>query len=180
MSSVSHRLINQILSSGLYPSLSAFRLDYEISKSFSILFATSENSSRRHKSYSTLPVPEWLKNSQANISTLKESDYQEIRFHLAQVHNTRDVLRSVLNKQTLCYSRFPNYEQRLRELRAYMDSCNPTGLRALWRDKRNTLNYYTFWGVIVFGTLSVVLAIFSLGVSAAQTYATFKALHPGP
>jgi hypothetical protein len=46
----------------------------------------------------------------------------------------------------------------------------------LWKDKRDTLRYYTFWGVIFFGSLSVIVAIISLAVSIAQTVASFKAL----
>ena len=34
----------------------------------------------------------------------------------------------------------------------------PTSLVQLWRDKRNTLQWWTFWAVIVFGTIGTVLA----------------------
>jgi hypothetical protein len=57
-----------------------------------------------------------------------------------------------------------------------MGSQKPRGLRQLWKDNRDSLNYYTFWGVIIFGLLSVFLGFFSLAVSVAQTIASFRAL----
>ncbi|KAA6413719.1 MAG: hypothetical protein FRX48_02080 [Lasallia pustulata] len=36
------------------------------------------------------------------------------------------------------YSSYPEYKDRLRILRAYMDSRRPKGFRGLWRDKRDT------------------------------------------
>jgi len=58
-----------------------------------------------------------------------------------------------------------------------MDTQKPTSFWQLWKDKRDRLNYYTFLAVIIFGSLSIVLAFFSLAVSIAQTYAAFKALN---
>ena len=109
-----------------------------------------------------------------------EDTYLETLAHLNNYQNQDpkydQILGSVFAKEVLQYSEFPVYEKRLRRLRAYMDSCNPTGLRTLWLDKRNSANYYTFWGVIIFGTLSVFLALFSLVVSIVQTIAAYKAL----
>jgi hypothetical protein len=48
-----------------------------------------------------------------------------------------------------------------------MDSQKPRGIRQLWRGKSDVLNYYTFWGVITFGALSVFLALASLAVGIA-------------
>jgi len=79
-------------------------------------------------------------------------------------------------KTPLSYDHFPVFEARLRQLRLHMDNQKPRGLRQLWRDNRDSLNYYTFWGVIIFGVLSVILAMFSLAVSVAQTVAAFRSL----
>lgn len=78
------------------------------------------------------------------------------------------------------YSSYPDYEDRLRVLRAYMDSKKPKGFRGLWRDKRDTYSYYTFWGVIIFGGVSVLLGLLSLFASILQTIAAWKALDPPP
>ncbi|KAL2069543.1 hypothetical protein VTL71DRAFT_14222 [Oculimacula yallundae] len=56
-----------------------------------------------------------------------------------------------------------------------MDNQAPTGIRGLWRDKRNSYSFYTLWLVIIFGGTSILLALLSLAVSAAQTWAAF---HP--
>lgn len=74
------------------------------------------------------------------------------------------------------YSTYPEYEDRLRILRAYMDTKKPKGFRGLWRDKRDTYSYYTFWGVIIFGGISVLLGLLSLIASVLQTIASWKAL----
>jgi hypothetical protein len=87
------------------------------------------------------------------------------------------ILTASLNKNTIPYSQFPAFETRLRQLRSYMDSQKPRGIRQLWHDNRDSLNYYTFWGVIIFGGLSVFLALFSLAVGIAQAVASFQALH---
>jgi hypothetical protein len=57
-----------------------------------------------------------------------------------------------------------------------MDSKQPQTLRQLWKDNRDALTYYTFWGVIIFGGLSVLPAFFSLTIGIAQTVAAFKTL----
>jgi len=86
------------------------------------------------------------------------------------------VLQAAVNKRPLQYSEFPIFQTRLRQLRHYMDQQRPRGFRQLWRDRRDTLSYYTFWGVIIFGCASVVLALLGLGVGVAQTVAAFESL----
>lgn len=71
--------------------------------------------------------------------------------------------------ERISYSQFPIYGDRLRELRTFMDTQQPKGLRALWRDKRNSNTYYPFWFVALFGSLSVFLAACALAVLIAQT-----------
>lgn len=95
---------------------------------------------------------------------------------------TRDHLQFRLSKpggllhERLSYAQFPFYGDRLRELRFYMDSQRPKGLRALWRDRRDSNTYYTFWFVVIFGSLSVFLAAGALAVSIVQTWATFHSV----
>lgn len=88
----------------------------------------------------------------------------------------RRTQNAALNKISIAFAEFPVLEPRLRQLRHYMDTQKPRGIRQLWRDNRDSSNYYTFWLVVGFGLLSVTLAMFSLAVSAAQTWASFRAL----
>ena len=73
------------------------------------------------------------------------------------------ILTAALTKAPILYSEFPIFETRLRQLRHYIDSPKPPGLRHIWRDKRDSLSYYTFWGVIIFGLLSVFIVFFFFG-----------------
>ncbi|THV44763.1 hypothetical protein BGAL_0583g00050 [Botrytis galanthina] len=91
-----------------------------------------------------------------------------------------DMTPEAHQKITFEYSNFRTFENRVRQLKFYMDSQKPRGFRQLWRDKRDALNYYTFWGVIIFGASTLFLAIVSLAVSAAQAVAAFKALDMPP
>ena len=102
---------------------------------------------------------------------------------LTLLHRARDV-PDIADKydsvphlpQSVPYSYFGRYEDRLRVLRHYMDTRKPTGLRNLWHDRRDSLTYWTFWAVITFGGLSVVLAALGLAVGIIQAYASLKAL----
>ncbi len=83
---------------------------------------------------------------------------------------------SALNKDPISYSQFPIFEKRLRQLRHHMDNQKPRGFRQLWNDRRDSLTYYTFWGVIVLGIITVFLALASLAVGVVQAVASFQAL----
>ncbi|KAF7939821.1 hypothetical protein EAE99_001626 [Botrytis elliptica] len=83
---------------------------------------------------------------------------------------------AILNNSEVSYRHFGPLEHRVRILREYMDRQKPRGFRQLWRDSRDSFNYYTFWGVIIFGVVSIFLAMASLAVSISQTYASFKSL----
>jgi hypothetical protein len=77
---------------------------------------------------------------------------------------------------TRAFSHFPRFEPRLRELKFYMDNQKPRGWYHMWKDNRDRIQHVTFWAVLVFGTISVALALGSLAVSSAQTAAAFEAL----
>jgi len=47
------------------------------------------------------------------------------------------------HKNRILFGQFPIMETRLRQLRLYMDSQKPRGIRQLWADNRDSLNYYT-------------------------------------
>lgn len=74
------------------------------------------------------------------------------------------------------FSNFPRFEQRLRQLKFYMDNQKPRGWYQMWKDKRDRVQHVTFWAVLVFGTISIALALGRLAVSSAQTAAAFQAL----
>ena len=150
--------------------LRAFDLNMEISSSWGLLFTTSNQCTKRNiTNYDQLSKPFWVSDENAKMQKSR---------HLKGWHSwdTPPDVGHLGHRITKPYSQFPIFENRLRKLVFYMDAQKPQGLRQLWRDKRDTLNFYTFWGVIIFGGLSVFLALFSLAVSIAQTVASFRAL----
>ncbi len=60
-----------------------------------------------------------------------------------------------------------------------MNSRKPRNFMELWHDNRDALSYYTVWGALIFGAVTIILTVLSLGFSAAQTVASFKALEQG-
>ena len=65
---------------------------------------------------------------------------------------------------------FPIFGARLLALQEYNERQKPTRARDLWRDRRNPLQWYTFWAVIWVGSISIILGTLQLAVSIAQLY----------
>ncbi|KAI1737182.1 hypothetical protein F4680DRAFT_468382 [Xylaria scruposa] len=63
---------------------------------------------------------------------------------------------------------FPLFGQRLVKLQTFSRRQQPSKLTDLWRDRRDTLQWYTFWAVLVVGGLSILLSVLQLSVSIAQ------------
>ncbi|MCJ1379106.1 hypothetical protein MMC17_002206 [Xylographa soralifera] len=75
------------------------------------------------------------------------------------------------------YADFGPFEDRVRELKTFLDSRKPRTLRQLWKDARDATSWWSFWLVVLFGCLGTFLAFASLAMSIAQTVGTFKSLH---
>ncbi|KAF7931548.1 uncharacterized protein EAE98_004284 [Botrytis deweyae] len=170
-------------------------LKADIEKTWAILFSittlgeNSKNKSRvreklKHE-YETI-MDEDRNPIHTDIQTLKEYHMPWIEddsatgrvqsYYESRWENLQGIIKSKQDKSTIAYSNFGMFEDRVRDLRQYMDHQRPHGLRQLLRDSRDALNYYTFMGVIIFGLLTVFLALASFFVGVAQTYAAFKAL----
>ncbi|KAH7310844.1 hypothetical protein B0I35DRAFT_439788 [Stachybotrys elegans] len=76
----------------------------------------------------------------------------------------------------LPYERYPELGPRVRILMQFMEKQKPRGLLALWRDKRDSTSWYTFWTAVVLGVAAFMLALASVGLSGARTWASFQAL----
>jgi hypothetical protein len=70
------------------------------------------------------------------------------------------------------------FEEQLRILKGFMDGKKPRTIRQLWSDARDATSWWTFWAVLFFGILSLLLAFGSLVVGIAQTVGTFEAIRP--
>ncbi|KAI1420539.1 hypothetical protein F5Y12DRAFT_788172 [Xylaria sp. FL1777] len=63
---------------------------------------------------------------------------------------------------------FPILGSRLATIQEFNLRQQPSKLRDLWRDRRNPLQWYTFWAVIIVGGLSILLAILQLVAAIVQ------------
>lgn len=57
---------------------------------------------------------------------------------------------------------------RIASLQQQMYNLKPRGWRELWKDKRDSAQWYTFWAVIIFGGSSIILATVQVVLQAAQ------------
>ncbi|KAL8645083.1 MAG: hypothetical protein Q9226_007461 [Calogaya cf. arnoldii] len=178
------------LCAGLHDDKSLDRLE-EIYRTLDMILHSTRDPKKTKKQYQNLEAPEWLsltagENSrspsqdEAVAKPLSQFDVDrglnrpkysyEIKEHLTPVTTFPVVER-------ISYLEFPCYYHRLEELRRYMDSRQPRGLRALWRDRRNTNAYYTFWLVTLFGGFGVLLGLLTLAVAIVQAWGQLQALH---
>jgi hypothetical protein len=134
--------------------------------------------------YGLLPVPQWLRvfygteKGSLDVQSAKNMAYflqpnrprvSDIEYHL---ENAKTKL-----PPTQLFEKYLCWEDRLRKLKAHLDSQKPTGIQGLWADKRDSSQWFTFWAVIIIGGVSLVIACLGLAVSIAQTVGTFKGLH---
>lgn len=63
---------------------------------------------------------------------------------------------------------FPMFGQRLAKLQEFNLRQQPNKLRDLWRDRRNPLQWYTFWAVLIFGICSLLLTLLQVLIGVAQ------------
>ncbi|KAH0556662.1 hypothetical protein GP486_005534 [Trichoglossum hirsutum] len=65
---------------------------------------------------------------------------------------------------------FTFFGPRLLTLQRYNMRQQPSKMKDLWRDRRNPLQWYTFWAVLWIGGATLVLGLLQLLVGIAQTY----------
>lgn len=71
-------------------------------------------------------------------------------------------------KNIYSQSDFPYLGNRLLVLQRHVDSLNPSDLRTLYYDRRNVLQFYTFWAVLVVGGISILLSLAQTVLTAVQ------------
>jgi hypothetical protein len=74
------------------------------------------------------------------------------------------------------YDDFPYFGERIRYLKLVLQEQKPRTLKELWRDSRATLQWWTFWLVMIVGIPNLAFALGSLVTSVFQTWAAYKAL----
>lgn len=63
---------------------------------------------------------------------------------------------------------FPVLRSRLSTLAYEMSIRKPRSWRALWKDKRDSAQWATFWTVIIFGLISLLLSLIQVILQATQ------------
>lgn len=65
---------------------------------------------------------------------------------------------------------FPMMQSKLDFLNTIIQHKEPRTFSQLWKDKRNTHQWYTFWAIIFYGSLGLVIALAQLAVAIIQLY----------
>ncbi len=63
---------------------------------------------------------------------------------------------------------FPLYRNRLAVLICHLNSRKPRSWKELWQDKRDSASWLTFWVVLIFGGLGILLALLQVMLQIAQ------------
>ena len=63
---------------------------------------------------------------------------------------------------------FPTFASRIEVIARELKDCRPSSLGGLLRDRRDTLQYWTFWLVAIFGGLSIFLSLVQVLLQAVQ------------
>lgn len=63
---------------------------------------------------------------------------------------------------------FPILRSRLATLSHQMSNMKPRGWKELWKDKRDSAHWLTFWAVIVIGGAGILLAVIQVLLQAVQ------------
>ncbi|KAF4551559.1 Hypothetical protein D9617_13g100600 [Elsinoe fawcettii] len=82
----------------------------------------------------------------------------------------RDPEKQILQEHSAygIHDDFPMFGQRLDKLQMLCKRQQPNRLLDLWQDRRNPLQWYTFWIVTIVGGLTILLTILQLLISIAQ------------
>lgn len=92
-------------------------------------------------------------------------------FLLAQLCGSKTITLPILCKEQEFYrlSRdFPILRSRIASLLQQMTNLKPRGWKEIWNDKRDSVQWYTFWAVMVFGGSGIALAFIQVVLQAAQ------------
>lgn len=68
---------------------------------------------------------------------------------------------------------FPRLGRRLIKLQQFNSRQRPNKLTDLWRDRRNPLQWYTFWAVVLVGGVANILAALQLLVAVVELQASW-------
>jgi hypothetical protein len=71
-------------------------------------------------------------------------------------------------------SDFPVFGNRLLTLQNYITAQSPNSIKALWYDRRDIHRFWTFWAVIIFGGISLLLSVIQTVLGGVQVHYASK------
>lgn len=74
------------------------------------------------------------------------------------------------------FEHFSFWHDRLIMLKQAFDESSPRGLRQWWNDRRNPVQWYTFWVAILVFVMTVLFGLVQSVEGALQVYLSWKAL----
>ncbi|KAH6843147.1 hypothetical protein B0I37DRAFT_448503 [Chaetomium sp. MPI-CAGE-AT-0009] len=75
---------------------------------------------------------------------------------------------------------FPLLRQRLERLEQFMDGIQPNRIRSIWNDRRDRKLWWTFWTVLIFGCITIDLAMSSNNDSSSNASTDNSGDTPAP
>jgi len=103
------------------------------------------------------------------------------RWLLGQISENRldpDVARcGFLRSQERRIERFSFWHDRLIVLKQAFDESSPRGLQQWWNDRRNSVQWSTFWVAILVFVMTVFFGLVQSIEGGMQVYLSWKALH---
>lgn len=84
-----------------------------------------------------------------------------------------------LRAQTRRFEQFSFWRDRLVILKQAFDESSPRGLTQWWNDRRNSVQWYTFWVAILVFLMTVFFGLVQSVEGALQVYLSWKALNQG-
>ncbi|KAK1753217.1 hypothetical protein QBC47DRAFT_54078 [Echria macrotheca] len=114
---------------------------------------------------------------------LPQNDSKPCRWLLAQI--TEHALDPCvarcgsLRAQNRRFEHFSVWHDRLVILQQAFDESSPRGIRQWWNDRRNSVQWYTFWVAILVFLMTLFFGLVQSVEGGLQVYLSWKAMNPG-
>ena len=135
---------------------------------------------QRHSQKSLLPDGVAEETLQTLALLLPSADHETRKWfsRLATMSelDTRAIQCGKLRSDRRQIERFKVWRDRLVTLKQVFDEAQPKTLSQWWHDRRNGVQWYTFWVAILVLVLTIVFGLIQSVEGALQVYASFKAL----
>lgn len=103
--------------------------------------------------------------------------YRWVRSQIVEHTLDSSILRcGNLRAQNRRFEHFPFWHDRLVILKQAFDESSPRGLRQWWKDRRNSVQWYTFWVAVLVFAMTLFFGLVQSVEGALQVYLSWKAL----